>query len=118
QGVAANPLPPLAPGPRTRGRRKQSPVRNLLDRLFQQQHEVLAFVDDFAVPFDNNQAERDLRMLKVQQKISGGFRSDAGALTFCRIRGVLSTCAKQGAAVLATLQTCFAANSLPLLPRT
>lgn len=114
QGIAANPLPPPPPGPPRRGRRKQSAVRNLLDRLFQHQDEVLAFLDDFAVPFDNNQAERDLRMLKVQQKISGCFRSPAGAAAFCRIRGVLVTCAKQGVALLAALQALFEGRTLTL----
>jgi transposase len=117
-GVAANPVSPPAPGPPKRGRRKQSPARNLLDRLFAHQHEVLAFLDDFAIPFDNNQAERDLRMLKVQQKIAGCFRSDAGAVAFCRTRGVLSTLAKQGTALLAALQALFAHGSLPRLATT
>jgi transposase len=115
QGVAANPLPPPPTGPPKRGRRKQSPARNLLDRLFQHQHEVLAFLDDFAVPFDNNQAERDLRILKVQQKISGCFRSPAGAVAFCRIRGELSALHKAGSAILAKLQTLFTNASSPWL---
>lgn len=126
QGIAANPLSagpppdpadPAAPPKRRRGRRKQSVVRNLLDRLFQHQHEVLAFLDDFAVPFDNNRAERDLRMNKVQQKVSGCFRSLAGAVAFCRIRGVLSTLRKQGTAVLSALRTLFEGHAL-LLPDT
>lgn len=114
-GVLANPLPPPPPTPPKPGRRKQPPARNLLDRLFQHQDEVLAFLDDFAVPFDNNQAERDLRMLKVQQKISGTFRSPAGAVAFCRIRGALSTWHKHGTALLGSLQALFANGSLPVL---
>jgi transposase len=118
QGLAANPLPARPPGPPKGGRRKPSPPRNRLDRLFRHPGEIRAFLDDFAVPFDNNQAERDLRMLKVQQKISGTFRSDAGVAAFCRIRGVLSTLAKQGTALLAALLALFAAGSLPSIATT
>lgn len=107
EGYAANP-PPVrrADGPQ-RGRLKQSKARNLLDRLATREAEVLAFWHDWAVPFDNNQAERDLRMLKVQQKISGTFRDAAGADAFCRIRGYISTLRKQAGQVLAALEQTF-----------
>ena len=75
---------------------------------------MLAFLYDLRVPFDNNQAERDLRMLKVQQKISGGFRTATGAAAFARIRGYVSTLRKQGLPVLAALESVFAGS--PLMP--
>ncbi|HEU5374354.1 MAG TPA: IS66 family transposase [Ktedonobacteraceae bacterium] len=103
QGEQANP-PPRETQARRRGRRKHSPARNLLDRLTKHEDAVLAFVHDLRVPFDNSQAERDIRLLKVQQKISGCFRSWAGAWDFCRIRGSLSTLRKQGTPLLAALQ--------------
>jgi transposase len=114
-GLAANPaLDPPPNAANSRGRPKQSPAKNLLDRLQQHQTEVLAFMHDFRVPFDNNQAERDLRMMKLKQKISGGFRSAEGAQMFGRIRGYISTLKKQGLNVLEALQQVFLGN--PTLP--
>ena len=98
EGYRANPPDP-PPEAGKRGRRKQSAARNLLDRLSTHQEAVLLFLDTFAVPVDNNLAKRDLRMINVQQKISGCFRSLAGAQAFCRIRGYLSTLRKQGLAL-------------------
>ena len=111
-GLAANPPPIRSPG--QRGRLKQAPARNLLERLWLQQEQVLAFLDDLTIPFDNNQAERDVRMLKTQQKVSGGFRSEAGADAFARIRGYLSTLRKQGVALLDAVRTLFTGS--PLYP--
>ncbi|MGH2485257.1 MAG: IS66 family transposase [Ktedonobacterales bacterium] len=111
-GLAAN--PPPGREPKRRGRRKQSPARNLLQRLWLQQDHVLAFLDDLTIPFDNNQAERDVRMLKTQQKVSGGFRSEAGAQAFARLRGYLSTLRKQGIGLLDALRSLF--TGAPLYP--
>lgn len=78
-----------------RGRLKRSKARNLLERLINYEEDVLRFMDNEIVPFTNNQGERDIRMTKVHQKISGCFRSMKGAEIFCRVRGYLSTCRKQ-----------------------
>jgi len=111
QGFKSNPAPPPTG---KRGRPKQSPAKNLLDRLKTYRRAVLAFMYNFAVPFDNNLAERDLRMMKVRTKISGCFRSPAGAADFCRIRGYISTLRKQGYSVLEALHSVFIGQ--PYLP--
>ena len=113
QGLAANPLSDPPPVPR-RGRPKKSKARNLLERLQTHAESVLRFLHDFRVPFSNNQAERDLRMVKTQQKISGTFRSKTAAEEFFRIRSYISTVKKQGLPVLDSLRQ--ALQGAPVLP--
>ncbi|MBC7910630.1 MAG: transposase [Pyrinomonadaceae bacterium] len=105
EGLKANP-PPEGTEPV----RKQA--RNLLLRLQRRQEEVLLFMTDFSVPFDNNQAERDLRVVKLRQKTSGCFRTAQGAANFCRLRSYISSVRKQGKPVLKALQR--ACQSRPL----
>jgi transposase len=103
-GHTANP-PPEPTG--KRGRPKRSTAGNLLCRLDDYTDEVLRFATDFSVPWDNNLAERDIRMVKIAQKISGGFRSDDGAEAFLAFRSYISTAAKQGVNRLDALQRLF-----------
>lgn len=88
-----------------RGRKKQSPAKNLLDRLQSYRSEALGFIRNPFIPFDNNQAERDVRMVKVQQKVSGTFRDSKGAERFSRIRGYISTMKKQSHSVMEALHS-------------
>ena len=90
-----------------RGRLKRSKARNLLERFINYEDDVLRFMDDIDVPFTNNQGENDIRMTKVQQKISGCFRSMEGAEIFCRVRGYLSTCRKHGVSSSHALKMLF-----------
>ena len=94
EGLRENPAVEKHQG--ERGPANQSAEHNLLKRLECKRSEITAFLHELSLPFDNNLAERDLRMMEVQQKISGCFRSEAGAITFCVIRSYLSTARKQG----------------------
>lgn len=114
RGLEANPLPGARGQPARRGRKKKTKARNLLERLGDHRAEVLAFAYDFRIPFDNNLAERDLRMAKVKQKISGTFRSWDGARDFCRIRGYISTARKNSVPVIQALADAF--EGKPFMP--
>jgi transposase len=86
-------------------KRVQQPTsRSLINRLQRRRDEVLRFMMDLSVPFDNNGSERDLRMVKLQQKIAGCFRTSDGARNFCRVRSYLSTARKQGYSLLCSLE--------------
>lgn len=111
-GMAANPPPTKRTG--KRGAPKKSEALHLLIRLHEYQDLILRFMYDFAVPFDNNQAEADLRMMKLRQKISGCFRTQDGATVFCDLRSYLSTMRKQGVHLLTALRSTMVGS--PLLP--
>lgn len=102
EGLEKNPEPPPLPAGK-RGRVKRGKPLNLLIRLEDRVEEIMGFFEYGNVPYDNNQAERDLRMMKVREKISGTFRAQAHAKAFCDIRGIISSARKQSCSMLATL---------------
>ncbi|MDA8150260.1 MAG: transposase [Nitrospiraceae bacterium] len=112
QGWAENPLPD--PGPKRRGRPKRSKAQNLLFRMEHHKESILAFTVDLRVPFTNNLAERDLRMLKVKQKISGCFRTFPGAKRFAKVRSYISPAVKNGQNILGALTGAFLGT--PFIP--
>jgi transposase len=111
---AAQAPPEHSTVPKRQGRKKQEASKNLLDALLKRADQVLGFLEALTVPFTNNLAERDLRMIKVQQKISGTFRSAEGATAFCIIRSYLSTMRKQGRSMLQALVAVFVGSPFPV----
>ncbi len=97
-----------------RGRKKKGKILCLLERLQYYQRETLAFMYNPCIPFDNNLAERDIRMVKVQQKISELFRSLCGAEYFCIIRSFISTAKKQGFNIIDSLYEILNGNQIYL----
>ena len=87
-------------------------ARKLANRLSAKREHILLFMTDFRVPFDNNQAEHDLRMLKVKQKVSGCFRTEKGAEEFCRMRSYISTMKKQGHGIMEAIKSVYAGETI------
>lgn len=111
EGIAQNPMEERKPG--QRGRVRRSEPRRLAERLLAHAEEFCLFLKDFLVPFDNNQAERDVRHVKTKLKVSGCFRTPRGAKAFARINSFLSTAKKQGVNVLQAIR--FALEGTPRL---
>ncbi len=107
-------------GPAKTARKRESPIvaaaRKPVNRLVAKRGNILLFMNDFRVPFDNNGSERDLRMLQVKQKISGCFRTDIGAAEFCRVRSYVSTMKKQDRDVRETIKSVLSGQTImPLI---
>ena len=112
RGSELNPEPPDPPPgtKKKRGRRKRTKARNLINRLLEHSEGYLGFLTDMRVPFSNNDAERPLRMMKVQQKVSGCFRTVEGSKEFARVRGYLETLRKNGRNLFLGLQDAIEGN--------
>jgi len=119
-GLIQNPFTPAEDHKRIkkRGRPKQTPAHNLLLRFRDFKASTLAFMYDFSIPFDNNLAERDIRMVKVKQKVSGGFRTLEGAQRFASIRGYVSTARKNSVSILGVIKAAFAGQPFIPVPQT
>ncbi len=115
EGVAVNPIEKPPSKKRKRGRPKKTKARNLLERLDKYDAFVLAFLHDLRIPFTNNQAEQDIRMIKVRQKISGCFRTLKGAVCFARIRSYISTARKHGIDLLSSINDALCGQ--PFIPQ-
>ena len=105
EGTAQNPIPEKEPG--KRGRVKRGRIRSLIDRLRTYKGEVCRFADNPIVPFTNNQAERDLRMVRMKSKVIGTFRSEQGANDFLKIKSLTSALAKTGISAFDALLSLF-----------
>jgi transposase len=114
KGRAANPPSAAPPNHGKRGRKKQSKPQNLLDRLENHESWIMAFLYDFNIPFTNNRAEQDIRMIKVKQKISGSFRTFKGAESFLAIRSYISTARKNRLQIFPTIVSALSGN--PFIP--
>ncbi len=111
QGTKEEP-PLIIPVRKKRGRIKKPKPLKLLEAFIDRREQILCFVHNKEVPFDNNLAERDLRMVKLKQKISGCFRTPHGAEVFCRIRSYISTVRKQGHGVLGAIEKAIVGNPI------
>lgn len=117
RGARLNPQPDKTGDGPPRGRPPFLPTPlTIIKRLQRRRDAVLRFVTDLGVPFDNNGSERDLRMVELQQKISGCFRTSDGARNFCRVGSYLSTARKQGHPLLHALERVFASKPLTFNP--
>lgn len=108
-GRHLNPIPEKKKG--KRGRHGKGKIRSLIERLFDYKESVCLFTKNFSVPFDNNQAERDIRMIKVKTKVSGCFRTSEGAVSFLTIMSYLGTAKKRGIRPMLALQRVFSGDS-------
>lgn len=113
-GDVEAPLPPTTFCKKKRGRPKKDKARNLLERFELYPREILAFMYDFHVPFDNNLSERDIRMIKLRQKISGTFRNAEWGKAFCQARSYISTARKNAVNVIDAIKSVFAGQ--PFIP--